>query len=46
MTEDHKKQIETLVKKATEAPQGHDALHFSQAALNAANAFAQVHNTK
>lgn len=47
MTETMKKQIEELVTKAVEAKQAHDALHFSQAALNAANAFAQVqHNTK
>lgn len=41
-----KKQVEELVTKAVDAKQSHEALHFSQAALNAANAFAQVHNTK
>jgi hypothetical protein len=30
MTEDHKKQVEELVTKATKATQAHDALHFSQ----------------
>lgn len=47
MTEAMKKQVEDLVTKAVEAKQAHDALHFSQAALNSANAFVQVqHNTK
>lgn len=43
---DLKKQIEGLITKASEAKQSNEALHFSQAALNAANALAQLNNTK
>lgn len=32
------KAVETLLEKAAKAPTGMDALHFSQAACNAANA--------
>ena len=46
MTEATKKQVEELIDKAANAAQGHDALHFSQAALNAANALAVLHNTR
>jgi hypothetical protein len=35
---EQKKQIETLVKKAAEAVDANDAMKFSQAATNAANA--------
>lgn len=41
-----KKQIEELIIKANDAKQSHDALHFSQAALNAANALRQLNDTK
>lgn len=41
-----KKQIEGLITKASEAKQSHEALHFSQAALNAANALRQLTDTK
>lgn len=39
-------EVEALIDKAAKAPQAHDALHYSQAALNAANAIAVLHNTK
>lgn len=35
----HYNQVEELVKKAVEADKSDDALKYSQAALNAANAF-------
>jgi len=40
------KEIESLVKKAEQAEKSDDALKFSQAACNAANAMACVQNTK
>lgn len=46
MDDKSKEQVKELVNKAVKADASHEALHFSQAALNAANAFAQVHNTK
>lgn len=39
MNAETKKQIEELVTKAVKAEKSEDALRFSQAALNAANAF-------
>lgn len=45
--EDVEKQVEDLVKKAAEAKDSGEALRFSQAACNAANAFATMcHATK
>ncbi len=34
-----KEQVESLIKKAAESTEPHHALHLSQAALNAANAY-------
>jgi hypothetical protein len=39
-------QIEALVLKAAEAERADDALKFSQAACNAANAMAQMQNVE
>lgn len=36
--DEQKKQIETLIRKAAEAADANDAMKFSQAATNAANA--------
>lgn len=38
MSEDLKKHVETMVKRAAEAVDSGDAMRFSQAAQNAANA--------
>lgn len=38
--------IEKLIQRAEEAHNSHDSLHFSQAALNAANALAKVQEIK
>ena len=38
MTDEVKKQIDSLIQKAAEAEKSDDALKFSQAACNAANA--------
>lgn len=38
MSEDLKKHVETMVKRAAEAADSGDAMRFSQAAQNAANA--------
>lgn len=38
-------EVEQLVKKAAAAKESHDALHFSQAALNAAHARQVVKQT-
>ncbi len=38
------KEIESLVKKAEQAEKSEDALRFSQAACNSANAMASVRN--
>lgn len=38
MSEDLKKQIESLIAKSEKAEKSEDALRFSQAALNSANA--------
>lgn len=38
--EDAKKQVADLIKKAAETDKSEDAMRFSQAANNAANAFA------
>lgn len=40
-----KEHVETLIKQAAEAKASHDALHFSQAACNAANALRQLEET-
>lgn len=42
--ESYKEQIEVLVKKAAETDKAVDALQFSQAACNVANAMAQVNH--
>jgi len=44
--EAQKKQVKDLIAKAAEAKQSHDALHFSQAACNAANALCALENGK
>jgi len=44
--EAQKKNIKELIAKAAEAKQSHDALHFSQAACNAANALCALGNLK
>lgn len=44
--EAQKKHVKTLIEKAAEAKQSHDALHFSQAACNAANALCALGNVK
>jgi hypothetical protein len=41
---DVSKEVESLVKKAAEAEDSNDALQFSQAACNAANAMACLRN--
>lgn len=38
--------VENLIKKAAEASDSNDAMKFSQAALNAANALAQLKEVK
>jgi hypothetical protein len=43
---DVSKEVESLVKKAEQAEKSDDALKFSQAACNAANAMACLHNIK
>lgn len=43
-TIDVTKEVESLVKKAAEAEKADDALKFSQAACNAANAMACLRN--
>jgi hypothetical protein len=40
------KLIESLIKKAAEAKTAGEAMHFSQAALNAANALCSLHAAK
>lgn len=40
------KQVETLVKKASEAASADDAMRFSQAACNAANAMCALASSK
>ena len=40
------KNIETLIKKAASAEKSEDAMRFSQAACNAANALIVVHHSK
>lgn len=44
--EDVKKQVAQLIKKAAEAEKSEDAIRFSQAATNAANAFAVFWNVE
>lgn len=39
---DKQKTVEALLNKAAEAKEAHEALHFSQAALNAANALCSL----
>lgn len=43
---DYEKHVEELVEKAAKANQSHDALHYSQSALNAANALRQLADTR
>lgn len=45
-TEELVKQVETMIAKAAEAEKSDDALKFSQAACNAANAMAQMQNVE
>lgn len=42
---DQNDEVQTLLKKAAEAPDSGDAMRFSQAALNAANAVAVMVHT-
>jgi hypothetical protein len=42
---DLKKHAESMISKASAAEKSEDALRFSQAALNAANAIRQLHET-
>jgi hypothetical protein len=44
--DDVKKQVKEMISKAAEAEKSDDALKFSQAALNAANALRQITDTK
>jgi hypothetical protein len=44
MNQDQKKNVEALIAKATKAERSEDALRFSQAATNAANALSALHN--
>lgn len=39
---DTTKEIEKLIEKAARQDEGHHAMHFTQAALNAANAMAVI----
>lgn len=41
---DKAKEIQTLIEKAAKAEKSEDAMRFSQAAVNAANALAVLHN--
>lgn len=41
-TDDKTKEVETLIEKAAQATDSGDAMRLSQAALNAANALAQL----
>lgn len=45
-TSEMSKHVEALVKKAAEAPESNDALKFSQAAANAANAMCALQNAE
>lgn len=40
------KYVEELLKKASEAPEAHNAMHFAQAACNAANAMCSLASEK
>lgn len=42
MSDEMKKQIESLIEKAATTQNAAEALHFSQAALNAANALCSM----
>ena len=44
--ETEKKHIKTLIEKAATAKHSHEALHFSQAASNAANALCALESVK
>lgn len=44
--EQQKNEVEQLIKKAVEAKESHHALHYSQAALNAAHARQVVKQTE
>lgn len=43
---DRQAHVDALLKKASEAPKSDDAMRYAQAALNAANANAVLHNLK
>lgn len=43
---DLKKHVEAMIKKAAEAEKSEDAMRFSQAAVNAANAICSLENAK
>ena len=45
MTDEQKKHIDALIAKAAEAKDSGDAMRFSQAACNAANALCAVENS-
>lgn len=44
--EDNQKHVVELVKKASEAEAAHEAMHYSQAACNAANALRVLQDLK
>ena len=46
MTDDQTKSVQDLIKKAAEAGDSQDAMRFSQAATNAANALAVIRSLK
>ncbi len=46
MTDEAKKQIALMIEKASKADKADDAMKFSQAALNAANAVLGLSNLK
>ncbi len=43
---EHAEHVHSLVKKSAEAKDSNHAMHFAQAALNAANALSVIENTK
>jgi len=45
-TQELVKQVESMISRAAEAERSEDALKFSQAACNAANAMAQLQNVE
>ena len=44
MSEEPRKQVEVLIKKASEAADSNDAMRFAQAAVNAANALRSLND--